>query len=110
MKDYEEDEIGELEHDDPALHGKVPTNNEAVSKILDEFLVSQQATTSVFGDNDIKPTDVETPSHLATIRAVKSMASNQQLREEVEYVEVEVGEEEEKWDCESIISRSIPMT
>jgi len=90
--DYDDEDIGELDEEDPSVQGR----NEIPDDVMDEFLESQK------GKQYNTPTTMEIQEGIKDTK-VTSFSKQPIKKDPLVSVEVE-DEEEDKWDCESIIS------
>jgi len=98
LKSYDDDEIGELQEDDPNIQGKAKIEN--LTEILDQFLSTQDSKVPKQKDSHKA---FENNSEEDTQQEHQQEEPEGEEEEEFEIVELEE-EEEDKWDCESILS------
>jgi len=95
VKDYKEENIGELDEEDDALQGTA--NIDQFEDVLDEFLESTPL-------HSYDPEEQERQERLREKKKIISIvAKSDQDKKEAIWVEEEE-EDDEKWDCESIVS------
>ncbi|KAL6045950.1 Protein ltv1 [Balamuthia mandrillaris] len=125
MAEWSDDEIGELDGEDPTLHGKLGLRDEAVKQYLDEFLESRktekyEAPTSAAKKKEpikAEKKEADDVNDKGKGKENNNVSTNKLQQEdededdeeedyeqeEVQYIEEEV-RDDDKWDCESILS------